>query len=263
MWLEETISPSTSSSASARLEARVGNILSGQSRLLWKKRKFSPTLTFSASSARRRTSSTGATGRCAREVVIDQDDDELVAAELRRLARSCARAVSATAARSPGRRRPPSAARTYDDRVGAADDLPVTRGGRRRGCPRRPARTRLDVGERGDPHPRKPTTGFRRPPGCGSAIATGPSGSASRTCSAPSCTSPRIVCPARPAARTSTSTRGQEGRLPARAGGRARDRHRRRERPDARAPHQLLAKPSPSSPMSGSTTGHTCRPSTR
>ena len=40
-----------------------------------------------------------------------------------------------------------------------------------------------DLGERGHLHPRNPTTGFSRPSSRGSAMATGPSASASRTCS--------------------------------------------------------------------------------
>ena len=71
-----------------------------------------------------------------------------------------------------------------DDGVGAADDLAVAEVDAVEGADGDPARTGLDLGERRHLHPRNPTTGFSRPSSRGSAIATGPSASASRTCSA-------------------------------------------------------------------------------
>ena len=101
----------------------------------------------------------------------------------RRPARPCARASSAASAWLPGEttRRGMRVERQHG--VGALDHLAVAavhaveRCRRRRGASRR-----LDVGQRGDLHARKPTTGLSAPSGRGSATAIGPSASTSRTC---------------------------------------------------------------------------------
>src|SRR3954447_10091376 len=153
------------------------------------------------------------------ELAVEGDDDQLLHPELlNELDLALERGQQARRASRGHHRR--GMRLEGDHGVGVADDLAVAEMDPVEGAHRDAARARLDVGEMGDLHPRNPTTGFSRPSSRGSAMATGPSASATRTCSTSASASPAggwvggtgIVCPwpARHAASASTSTRGRK-----------------------------------------------------
>ena len=107
MWVEETISPSTSTSGDdARLERGLRRA-AGRRRpcAWWPKRKFSPTDTCVAPSAPTRTSSMNSCGACAANERVERDHDQLAHAEPGDQVGLDARAASAASARR--RARPP------------------------------------------------------------------------------------------------------------------------------------------------------------
>ena len=104
MWLEETISPSTSSSGTTRVSKRRSARAAGRRRprALWPKRKFSPTETCVAPSRPTSTWSMKSCADCARRTRRRTGSRRAPRRRAPRSARPCARAASAAAARRRG-----------------------------------------------------------------------------------------------------------------------------------------------------------------
>ena len=183
MWLELTISPSTSSSGTTRVSKRSPPAAGPASPCArWPKRKFSPTLTSVAPSRWTSTSSTKACGAVRRERARRTGSRRAPRRQARRRARPCARAWSAAAARGLARRPLSGAGRRSAPRRRPGSPRGA-RGARRRTCRRPGAAAEARPLRPRDLHERKPTKGLRSPSGSLLASAIGPASSTSRTSS--------------------------------------------------------------------------------
>ena len=246
MWLEETISPSTSTSGTTRVSKRVvgGAAAAASPFALWPKRKFSPTQTCVAPS---RSTSTWSMKSCASRAAkraVERDDDEL----LRRRARAISSALRVERRQQlrlgcPARRPTAGAARRS-----ATVSAPRITSRWPRCTPSNvadgdAARPGLDVGEVGELHARKPTTGLSAAVLRGSASAIGrPRSSSSTAPAAGACGPPARERPAT-WPRHGDAVRARRARRRERRAGRTRERvgragdaARRRRRPTSNGP---------------------------
>ena len=182
MWLELTTSPSTSRSGTTRVSKRSSPASSAGSPLaLWPKRKFSPTETCVALQRVDEDLVDELGGGLGGALAVEGHDHDLLDAEIARQPRlALERGQQARRARRVQDR--DGMGLEGHDRVRAGDHLAVADVDAVERADGHAARAGLGVGQADDPgaHPRKPTTGLS-PPSRGSAMATGPSSSTSRT----------------------------------------------------------------------------------
>ena len=146
MWLEETISPSTSTSGTTRVSKRPSAAsISGSPAARCPKRKFSPTETCVACSRSTRMWSMNSCGVWCGEAVVERDHDELVDAE-----RGDQLGLGVEAGQQLRRRLGPDDLQRVrlerEHRVAAADHLAVAEVDAVEFADRDPTGARLDVG---------------------------------------------------------------------------------------------------------------------